>query len=222
VNIETLLLKLEKRLTERRKFNNPTGNFIRYLQRVQKNERFLSTPPIIDSQFIKSADLALLGPGCQSELGIELGTPLPMDYLKFCSRFEEYLIVGFAHLEIWNAEEAKDSILSARDVVDIPLTAPHRLFHFASNYDLTGYFSFRWSVDYKKMDVVYVWDYGDVSVNDLLGPSGDRFICDNSFTSWLSRMIETDGYPIFPGKRWPMADGGWIDDNFPYFKLLDT
>jgi hypothetical protein len=220
MKIDELLLKLDERLRTRRKFDAPSDNFVRYSRHLQGDKDFLGKTPIIKAEFFESSDMALVGPGDQMKLGIEFGLPLPEDYLKFCSRFEEYYFVGFAHLHIWNASHAKDTALTFRSIEDISQSLPHRLFHFASNYDLPGFFSFRWSADYKKMDVVYVWDYGDVSVNDLLGPKGDRFVCDTSFTSWLSRMIETDGRPIFPGKRWPMADGGWFDDNFPYFKRL--
>ncbi len=222
MKIDDLLLTLDERLKKRRKFDAPSDNFERYARHIQKDKHFLGGTPIIKAESFESSDFALLGPGDQMKLGIELGLTLPEDYVKFCSRFEEYLLVGFSHGEIWNASEAKDSIIAARDVMDVDPKVPHRLFHFASVFDLPGYFSFRWSPDFKKMDVVFVWDYGDVSVNDLLGPEGDRYVCDNSFTSWLSRMIETNGCPLFPTERWPMADGGWRKDNFPYFKMLHS
>lgn len=220
MKIDDLLLKLDERLKLRSHFGFPSHNFEHYVSNFQRDKNALGLPFMIHDDSFESSDMALLGPGDQRELGNELGLPLPEDYLKFCSRFEEYISVGQSAAHIWNATEAKDTVLTFRNILDIDPRAPHRLFHFASIFDLTGFYSFRWSADYKKMDVVFVWDYGDVSVNDLLGPKGDRFVCDTSFTSWLSRMIETDGRPLFPGKRWPMADGGWFEDNFPYFKRL--
>lgn len=222
MKIDELLMKLDARLKLKSHFSFPSANFELYVSHLQRDENSLGLPFIIHDSSFESSDMALLGPGDQKELGIDLSLPLPEDYLKFCSRFSEYILMGLSAARIYKASEAKDSIIAARDVMDIDSKVPHRLFHFASVFDLPGYFSFRWSEDYKKMDVVFVWDYGDVSVNDLLGPKGDRFVCDTSFTSWLSRMIETDGRPIFPGKRWPMADGGWFDDNFPYFERLHS
>lgn len=220
MKIDELLLKLDERLKRRRKFDAPSDNFERYSRHLQANKHFLGKPPVIKAEFFESSDMALVGPGDQMKLGLEFGLVLPEDYLKFCSRFEEYLLIGIAHVLIESAVGVKESVIGSRQAVELEKSFPHLLFNFAYPFDLSGYYAFRWSADFKKMDVVFVWDYGDVSVNDLLGPKGDRFVCDTSFTSWLFRMIETDGRPLFPGKRWPMADGGWFEDNFPYFKRL--
>jgi len=47
----------------------------------------------------------------------------------------------------------------------------------------------------------------------LLGPEGDSCVTDADFTSWLARMIETDGYPLKPGRREPMNASCIIDSN---------
>lgn len=220
MKIEELLLKLDERLKLRGQFGSPSANFELYVKHMQQDENFLGLPFVIKKKSFESSDMALLGPGDQDALGVKLNLPLPEDYLRFCSRFAEHIFVSLSAAHIWNAAKVKDVVLTFRDIIDLDPKIPHRLFHFASIFDLAGFYSSRWSADYKKMDVVFVWDYGDVSVHDLLGPNGDRFVCDTSFTSWLARMIETAGRPLFPGNRWPMADGGWFEDDFPYFKRL--
>jgi hypothetical protein len=226
MKIETLIEQLEPRITVMRKYSNeedysiPNDDFKRYAEHLQKEENWLGHRPVFGKKTYEASDMARLGPGLQKELGVEWGVPLPEDYLTFCSKFDEYLFASGSFLVVNSAADVVESVISARQAVDMDLKSKHRLFHFATIIGIAGYFSFRWSENLDKMDIVFVWDYGDVGQYELLGESGDRFSSDSNFTSWLARLIETDGTPLFPGGRWPMADGGWFEGEYPYFKRL--
>lgn len=227
MKITTLLDKIGERIANIRSYSNededsrPDFEVKRYADHLRKDINCLGHDPIIKPKSYKASDICLLGPGMQKNLGVEWGLPLPQDYLDFCARFDDYLFAGGAFLVLNSADDVRESVISARQAVDMDMMTKHRLFHFASIIGLSGYFSFRWSENYEKMDIVFVWDYGDVGQHDLLGQPGDRFSSDPDFTSWLARMLETDAIPLFPGKRWPMADGGWFEDEYPYFKRTD-
>lgn len=226
MKIETLMEQLEQRIKVIRKYSNeedcsiPSDDLKRFADYLLKGGDCLGHSPIIGKKTYKASDMAHLGPGSQKKLGVELKIPLPEDYLTFCSRFDEYLFAGGAFIVVNSAADVMESVISARQAVEMDPQTRHRLFHFASIIGISGYFSFRWSQNFEKVDIVFVWDYGDVGQFDLLGEPGDRFSSDADFTSWLARMIETDGIPLFPGKRWPMADGDWFDDDYPYFNHM--
>ena len=57
------------------------------------------------------------------------------------------------------------------------------------------------SENFKKMDVVVARDCSVTGPKELLGPKGDQYITDANFTAWLTRMLDTEGYPLVPGKR---------------------
>lgn len=49
------------------------------------------------------------------------------------------------------------------------------------------------------MDIVIVRDYVEINESELLGPRGDSYVTDQSFTEWLARILQTDGWPLAPG-----------------------
>jgi len=226
MKINSLINQLEQRLKTMRLYSNededsrPEFEVKRYADHLKRDDNCLGYSPIIGKKSYHASDMCLLGPGAQKELGVEWNLPLPQDYLAFCSKFDDYLFAGGAFFVLETAAEVKESVLDARNAVDFDPSSKHRLFNFSHVKGMPGYFAFRWSKDYRKMDVVFAWDYGDVCVPDLLGEPGDRFSSDPDFTSWLARMIETESTPLFPGGQWPMADGGWYEDDYPYFKRL--
>ena len=225
--MKVLLEQIEGRIAIMRNYSNaneysiPSDDLKRCADHLRKGKNCLGHDPVIKQNSYTTSDICLLGPGMQKKLGVEWGLPLPQDYLTFCARFDDYLFAGGAFLVLNSADDVRESVISARQAVDMEMKTKHRLFHFASVIGLSGYFSFRWSENLEKMDIVFVWDYGDVGQFELLGEPGDRYSSDPDFTSWLTRMLETDGIPLFPGKRWPMADGGWFEDEYPYFKRTD-
>jgi len=197
------------------------SDFKRYAVHMLNGDNAAGSLPIFGKKIYTATDMCLLGPGGQSELAELWNLPLPEDYLLFCSRFEEYLFSGGAFIRLLRSEETLNDVITCRDVIDWDKNEPHRIFNFAVPKGQAGYYSFRWSEDYSKMDIVFVWDYGDVTIKELLGKSGDRYVSDPDFTSWLERMLETNCTPLFPGGDWPMSDGGYYDDDYVYFKRLE-
>ena len=57
------------------------------------------------------------------------------------------------------------------------------------------------------MDVALIEDYAEIGEEELLGPDGDKYVTDPDFTSWLTRMLDTDCYPLVPGQREPERAG---------------
>lgn len=49
----------------------------------------------------------------------------------------------------------------------------------------------------------------DCSDSELEGPEGNDYICDDSFTSWLVRMLDTEANPLFPDVLHPEEKDRW-------------
>ena len=226
MKILNLLEQLEQRVKIPMKFNTGSldlsnWDFMQYAEHMLKGENAAGSLPKIGEKIYTATDMCLIGPGDQNELAKLWNLPLPEDYLLFCSRFEEYLFSGGAFIRLLRSDEILNDVLTFRDVIDWGKDEPHRLFNFAVPKGQSGYYSFRWSADYSKLDIVFVWDYGDVTVSDLLGKNGDRYVSDPDFTSWLERMLTTNCTPLFPAGDWPMSDGGYYEDDYVYFKRLE-
>jgi hypothetical protein len=152
------------------------------------------------------SDLCIRGGGDQAELAEELGFPLPDDYRFFCSIFREYLIGGRSIIRLYDADDIREEIAGVRDGWDVPASEPVRLFYFARLPAETARFALRRKPD-GELDVVFSWDYGDLGEPVICSDQGDKFRCDVSFSAWLERMIETDGFPLFPGQLVPTSEG---------------
>ena len=155
---------------------------------------------------VEYGDLCIRGGGGQEELAEELGFPLPDDYRFFCSIFREYLIGGRSLIRLWDADDIRDLIEGVRDGWDVPRSEPVKLFYFARLPDETAHFALRRKPD-GEVDVVFSWDYGDLGEPVICSDRGDKFRYDVSFSAWLERMIETDGFPLFPGGLIPTSEG---------------
>jgi hypothetical protein len=144
--------------------------------------------------------------GGQAALGRKWNVHLPEDYLQFCSLYSEYVLAGLCSIHLECADQL-EILCNVRDGWNVPKETPHRLFYFARVVGKCGYFVFRWSENYQKMDVVFAEDYGDIGEPGLLADDGDKYVTDPDFTTWLTRMLDTDCYPLVPGRREPMRAG---------------
>ena len=206
--MKDLFQRLEKRLKERRTYRiNPTKGF----ETLERQYTFLQRdhfdpariPPVVDdaNNLFTCADMCVRGPGDQAALAKQWKLPLPADYLKFVPHYAEYILATRCPVLICPAAAVESGTLGARQGDNIPEETPHRLFYFAWIIGDGGDFSFRWSENFKKMDVVVARDGSVTGPRDLLGPKGDRYVTDANFTAWLTRMLDTEGYPLVPGKR---------------------
>lgn len=203
-----LFKQLEERLFVRRTYRiNPSKGF----ETLARHHAFLQRDnfdparitPVVDETknvFI-CADMCVRGPGGQAALAKQWKLPLPADYLDFTHHYAEYILATRCPVRISPAATVETETLGAREGSDIPEEAPHRLFHFAMIIGEPGDFIFRWSENFKKMDVVVARDCSVTGPKELLGPKGDQYITDANFTAWLTRMLDTEGYPLVPGKR---------------------
>jgi len=155
---------------------------------------------------IEYSDLCIRGGGDQEELAEQLKFPLPDDYRFFCSIYREYLIGGRSLIRLWDADDIREEIEGVRDGWSVPRSEPVKLFYFARLPHETARFALRRRPD-GEVDVVFSWDYGDLGEPVICSDQGDRFRSDASFSAWLERMIETDGYPLFPGGLIPTSEG---------------
>lgn len=153
------------------------------------------------------SDFCSRGPGEQEEVGRMFGIPLPADYLAFTERYSRYLLANRCPVELFPAKDIKNRIHALRISRHLDMQPPFRLFPFAEPARDPSFFAFRWSPDYRKMDVVFCEDSSDYGEPELLGPEGDQYVTDASFTAWLQRMLDTEGYPFIPGKPDPLYGG---------------
>lgn len=203
--LEALFERLERRLVESREYPIvPKGYFAGLERSYAHFQREDPDPTRREAKWsprkktITYLDWCIRGPGTQRQLAEAMGLDLPADYILFCDRYREYLIAGRRPVHITAAEEIEQTIVGLREGWDVPLSTPHRLFHFAQIVEETGNFAFRWSEDGKTMDVVVAEDFGVVGEPILLGPNGDRYITDRTFTDWLTRMLDSDCFPLTP------------------------
>jgi len=150
---------------------------------------------------LEYADMAVLGSGGQEALAKRWGLALPDDYVAFCSEFKEYVLATRNPVYTERSKAIESITRGLREGRDIPWKTEHRLFYFAQIVGTCGYFVFRWSKARKRVDIVLAEDYGEVGEPELLGKDGDSYVTDVDFTAWLQRMIDTDGYPLKPGRR---------------------
>ena len=214
MNIQNLFPLLEQRLAETRIYEVRSEGYWGMLDWVDEWFRELDPeasrnrkPPeyFNSNTMLKCSDMCARGPGRQTEVAQEWGLSLPLDYSSFCQVYAAYLLAGRLPVELLSVDEIKD-LESIRYTYGVPRDAPRRLFPFAQVLNHTALYAFRWSEDFGRTDVVFVWDYGDVGEPHLLGGGGDRFVCDQDFTTWLSRLIKTDCFPSVPGRKVPTSD----------------
>jgi hypothetical protein len=208
-----LFQRLEKRLKERRIYQIKPGGFYftldqpyNYLQDKNYDPNRKNSEFNPHSETVVFSDMCVRKPGTPEALGQKWGLNLPEDYLEFCSLYSEYVLAGRCAIHLESAEWL-EKLCNVRDGWDVPKETPHRLFYFARVVDECGYFVFRWSENYQKMDVVFAEDYGDIGEPGLLADDGDKYVTDPDFTTWLTRMLDTDCYPLVPGRREPMRAG---------------
>ena len=211
---------LERRLSERRNYRIPPNGFISTLEQEYENLQVADpseareSPTYLPRQkLLTFSDMCIRGPGGQTALAKKWRLSLPQDYFAFCKTYSEYVFAGRTPFRLLGADEIY-SENGIREAWDVPNAAPRRLFYFARVVDVAAHFAFRWNKDFNKLDIVFSWDYGDIGEPILLGRDADRFVSDQDFTSWLSRLLQTDGHPVFPGKRIPMASG-WMKQDRP-------
>lgn len=203
--LEALFERLERRLVESREYPIvPKGYFAGLERSYAHFQREDPDPTRREAKWsprkktITYLDWCIRGPGTQRQLAEAMGLDLPADFLLFCERYREYLIAGRCPVHTIAAAEIEQTTVGLREGWDVPKTNRHRLFTFARIVDEPGHFFFRWSEDKKTMDVVVMEDYGMVGEPMLLGPDGDRYITDRTFTGWLTRMLDTDCFPLTP------------------------
>ena len=206
--MKDLFQRLEKRLSERRTYRiNPTKGFetlerqYDFLQRDHFDPARIA--PVVDeaNNLFTCADMCVRGPGDQAGLAKKWALSLPADYLDFTKHYAQYTLATRCPVHISFAAFVETDTEGARQGDGIPDETPHRLFYFSRIIGESGRFSFRWSENFKKMDVVVARDCSVTGPRELLGPKGDQYITDANFTAWLTRMLDTEGYPLVPGKR---------------------
>ncbi|MCW1922061.1 SMI1/KNR4 family protein [Luteolibacter arcticus] len=208
--MNALLSKLTERVATPRRYTKDDGWWLvamkeQYAEMKSAGGRdFAGAKPAKGPQrgTIEYSDLCIRGGGAQEELAEELGFPLPDDYRFFCSIFREYLIAGRSIIRLWDAEDIRDDI----EGWDVPRNEPVTLFYFARLPQETARFALRRKPD-GEVDVVFSWDYGDLGEPVISSDQEDKFRCDVSFSTWLERMIGTDGFPLFPGGSVPTSEG---------------
>lgn len=212
VDIYDVVPLLERRLAERREYQVTRDGYCHQLNKAQI-ERFQKASNVSkralvarpSNGIVMYSDLAIRGPGRQRVLAKKWGIPLPSDYCKFCDLYAEYILVGRVMIGILGSDEIELEN-GIRLGWSVPDSATRRLFYFARVLGHTAHFAFRWNEDFSKMDIVYSWDYGDIGEPVLLGPDSDRFVTDKSFISWLTRLLKSDCYPVFPGRWIPTSE----------------
>lgn len=206
--MKELLARLEQRLKECRTYRtNPTRWFETLDRQYEYMQRHHFDPariePVVDeaNNLFVCADMCVCGPGDQAALAKKWKLPLPADYLEFTNHYAEYLLATRCPVLISSKKYVELDTEGVRQGRNIPEETPHRLFYFSSIIGEPGNFIFRWSENFKKVDVVLARDYGLTGPSELLGPKGDQYVTDANFTAWLTRMLDTDGYPLGRGKR---------------------
>jgi hypothetical protein len=214
VKNERLSLELEKRILERRTYRIEADGFFVTLEREYENFQATAPDPTRNAPVYDSksrtliySDMCVQASGGQAALAEEWGLLLPEDYLEFCRDYGEYVLAGRCPVHILSSYGIRMDTSGIRDAWDVPRGTPHRLFCFAHIGGEPGCFAFRWSRSLETLDIVIIDDYGVVGEPDLLGPDGDQYVTDPDFTSWLRRMIDTDCYPMAPGRKEPDHEG---------------
>ncbi len=224
-HIGELIEDLKRRLVETRNYSSKPGTRVNFpfhefdLYPVidPKVKRF---KPKVNKEWtaMEVVDMAIMRRGGQEELAKQWGLRLPADYIAFCEAFDYYLLSMRNPISILDAGRIESQTTWKRRYYwHIPRSLPHRLFTFAQSVPTHGPllpeercedFSFRWKPNREAPEVVHS-NFARISEEVLLGPGGDEFVTDESFTAWLQRMIETDGYPLVPGRTEP-GNGGTI------------
>ncbi len=211
--IEELIFTLKRRLTEVRKYRvRPDGCFAvpdteyEMFQESDPQPTRIAPKENPSGTRVEMADIAIMGCGKQSKLAKKWGVNLPPDYLAFCSVFREYVLAGRNPIHILDLQFIEETAIGLRKSWNYPLSHPHRIVHFAEIVGVSGYFLFRWKPGVQLPEVLLLEDTALFSEPELLGPDGDSLVADASFSAWLVRMIETDGYPLMPGRTEPEFD----------------
>jgi hypothetical protein len=225
MSIDNILLALNERLAKLRNYKlqaDGSGNgdiASRASTLIKSGRKVIGRQPLCASKSYIFTDIAIKGPGSQFDLAQRWGLKLPPDYLQFCEKFAEYLFAGRISIHLWDAPQIEEYTHSLRLGHDFPTEAPHLLFQFAAPVGLPSFFAMRWDSNRNFKDVVYCWDYGDVGEAELLGDEGGGFCSDTSFAAWLTRMIESDGSPLFPREKTPTSVGHIIQALPPLIRV---
>jgi len=191
---------LHSRTGERRRYTAPY-DFHGLIQRVYDRIKFWhpqaveGAPPTQLGNQVVASDFWVRGEGGHHGLALTLGLELPLDFLDFNKHFQNYALVSRNVIELMDSGEVEDITVGLREGEDIPRDSPHRIYRFAQIAGESSHFMFRWNKDGTFRDVAFA-RYTDSSEYDILGESADLFSCDKDFTSWLTRMVETDGAPL--------------------------
>jgi len=155
---------------------------------------------------VEMADMAAMGRGGQGKLAEKWGLLLPPDYAAFCDVFKEYVLATRNSVHIHDCQIIEETTHNLRKGWHYPQNSPHQILYFAEIVELSGHFVFRWRPGRNTPEVLLAEDYGVIGEPGLLGGDGDLLVTDPSFSAWLTRMIETDGYPLMPGREEPEFD----------------
>ena len=191
---------LHSRIGERRRYTAPY-DFHGLVQQVYDRYQIKypqaveGAPPIILGKQVVASDFWVKGEGGHSSLGLKLNLELPLDFLDFSKHFNNYALVCRNVIKLLDSGDVEDITVGLREGEEIPEESPHRIYRFAQIAGEPSHFMFRWNEDGTFRDVAFA-RYTDSSGYDILGESADLFSCDKDFTSWLARMVETDGAPL--------------------------
>jgi len=141
----------------------------------------------------------MMRPADGTDLGLveqEFQTSLPDDIKSFYDRWSGGALVYrqvFRLLAPGEIVGVSKKIRTARDEDDLP----HHLIRFC-DMDDSNYFALR-----KDPEAADQWNviFADIGYTDadMQGDQGKGMITDPSFTDWLVRLDETDGFPLVPG-----------------------
>jgi hypothetical protein len=138
------------------------------------------------------SDFFIQGSGGHSELAMQMSLGLPLDFQAFDARFVKYALAARNLIMIISASEVLELTQGLRQGEGVKENTPHQLYRFAQVAGDSAHFMFRWHEDGSFRDVAFA-RYADSSEADILGADGQVFFCDKDFSSWLMRMIQTDG-----------------------------
>ena len=121
---------------------------------------------------------------------------LPQDMHDFYRRWGSGYLVFLREYRLMPPSEIIEEVISFRTIRKERADMPKRMFRFCELED-SNFFAVRQNWSNGDWEVIYA-DIGDTD-QELQGEYGDSCVTDASFTAWLKRMVDTDGWPICPG-----------------------
>ncbi len=124
----------------------------------------------------------------------KFGVALPGDFIEFYTHYAEALLLGRNPILIMRPEQIIEVSDELRDAHNAPSNLPRHVIRFAW-LGADEYFLMRYVTNEKDWEIL-LSSYSQSSDEELQSGSSWGIRCDNSFSNWFQRIINTDGAPL--------------------------